>query len=43
MNEEVTFGGQKQRILENSDILETCPTIQVVLRGSLVYSDNQGI
>lgn len=43
VNEEVTFGGQKQRVLENSGILETRPTIQVVLRGSLVYSENQGI
>lgn len=43
VNEEVTFGGQKQRVLENAHILETSPIIQVVLRGSLVYSENQGI
>lgn len=43
MNEEVTFRRGKQKVLENCGVRETHPTVQVVLTGCPVYSENQDI
>lgn len=43
MKDDVMLGGGKQRVLENNSVLETHPTVQLVLRGCRVYSENWGI